>query len=165
MFNAKCSAPCLVIVVVHRGQFHALRHRMELSSLTDDASGQVILADTKQARRRELAQSTVLGAGAGSTCRFRESLTTQASSRSVPFCFFFCFRRPTYQTKQVSKKRAEGRRREGRRSCDESGAIPERSPTPLHYPLAHARLDPSPNSDFRVDRCSTRSRCSTCRGQ
>ena len=107
MFNAKCSAPCLVIVVVHRGQLHALRHRMELSSLTDDASGQVILADTKQARRRELAQSTVLGAGAGSTCRFRESLTTQASSRSVPFCFFFAF---AAQLTKRSRSRRSGQK-------------------------------------------------------
>ena len=46
---------------------------------------------------------------------------------------------PTYQTKQVSKKGGkaeEEKREEGRRSCDSSAAIPERSPTPLHYPLA-----------------------------
>ena len=44
-------------------------------SLVDTASGHVTMADAKRERRRELAHSTVLDAGAGSPCRFRVPLT------------------------------------------------------------------------------------------
>ena len=52
-------------------------HSVITEPLVDTASGHVTMADAKLAGRHELAYSTVLDAGAGSPCRFRETLTSE----------------------------------------------------------------------------------------